>query len=69
MSFLNGDLLFGVLGEERIITVLNTAYGKQEDLPFDLRQRRAIGYYLPKKLKLKARVVRQHARTWKIDSR
>jgi hypothetical protein len=40
---------FGVLGEERIITVLNTAYGRQEDLPFDLRQRRAIGYYLPKK--------------------
>jgi hypothetical protein len=40
---------FGVLSEERIITVLNTAYGRQEDLPFDLRQRRAIGYYLPKK--------------------
>lgn len=38
----------GVLGEERIIMVLNTAYGKQEDLPFDLRQRRAIGYYMPK---------------------
>jgi len=40
---------FGVLGEERIITVLNTAYGSQEDLPFDLRQRRSIGYYMPKK--------------------
>src|SRR5258708_8405472 len=38
---------FGVLGAERIVTVLNTAYGKQEDLPFDLRQRRAIGYYMP----------------------
>jgi hypothetical protein len=37
----------GVLGPERIITVLNTAYGKQEDLPFDLRQRRSIGYYMP----------------------
>lgn len=37
----------GVLGEKRIITVLNTAYGKQEDLPFDLRHRRAIGYCMP----------------------
>jgi hypothetical protein len=37
----------GVLGAERIITVLNTAYGRQEDLPFDLRQRRSIGYYMP----------------------
>jgi len=36
-----------VLGAERVITVLNTAYGKQEDLPFDLRQRRSIGYYMP----------------------
>ena len=38
---------FGVLGEGRIITLLNTAYGKQEDLPFDMRQRRAIGYCMP----------------------
>lgn len=38
---------FGQLGEERMITVLNTAYGKPDDLPFDMRQRRAIGYYLP----------------------
>ncbi len=37
-----------LLGEERIITVLNTAYGKPDDLPFDMRPRRAISYCLPK---------------------
>ncbi|GHO94827.1 hypothetical protein KSF_048750 [Reticulibacter mediterranei] len=36
------------LGSERIIMVMNTAYGAQPDLPFDLRQHRAIGYLLPK---------------------
>ena len=36
------------LGDEHIIMVMNTAYGAQPDLPFDLRQHRAIGYYLPK---------------------
>jgi hypothetical protein len=36
------------LGSEHIIMVINTAYGAQPDLPFDLRQHRAIGYLLPK---------------------
>lgn len=36
------------LGNEHIIMVMNTAYGAQPDLPFDLRQHRAIGYLLPK---------------------
>jgi hypothetical protein len=34
----------GVLGHERIIMVLNTAYGEPELLPFDLRQRIAVVY-------------------------
>jgi hypothetical protein len=34
----------GKLGWERVILVLNTAFGRVEDLPFDLRQRRAIAY-------------------------
>lgn len=34
----------GVLGPERIIMVLNTAYGAPELLPFDLRQRIAVVY-------------------------
>ncbi len=32
------------LGTERIIMVLNTAYGKPEHLPFDLRMRRVLTY-------------------------
>lgn len=35
-----------VLGWERIICLYNTDYGKVEDLPFDLRQRRPIQYSL-----------------------
>ena len=35
------------LGEDHIIMVMNTGYGAQPDLPFDLRQHRAIGYDLP----------------------
>jgi hypothetical protein len=38
------------LGDEYIIMVMNTAYGVQPDLPFDLRQHRAIGFYLPKEI-------------------
>src|SRR4051794_18745396 len=34
----------GVLGHERIIMVLNAAYGDPELLPFDLRQRIAVVY-------------------------
>src|SRR2546423_2094840 len=35
------------LGDGHIIMVMNTIYGEQPELPFDLRQHRAIGYYLP----------------------
>lgn len=37
------------LGEQHVVMVQNTAYGKQEVLPFDMRPRKAIGYYLPEK--------------------
>lgn len=36
-----------VLGEERVITVVNDVYGKPDDLPFDMRQRRTLNYSLP----------------------
>src|SRR5581483_11177348 len=35
------------LGENRIVLVVNTAFGAVEDLPFDLRMRRAVTYELP----------------------
>jgi hypothetical protein len=35
------------LGQERIIMVLNEAYGRVEMLPFDLRLRRVIPYSMP----------------------
>jgi hypothetical protein len=34
------------LGWERITNVFNLAYGRIEDLPFDLKQRRVVGYAL-----------------------
>lgn len=37
---------FNTLGHEKIICVLNTDYGKIEDLPFDLRQKRIFQYSL-----------------------
>lgn len=36
------------LGEEKIITIMNTAYGKFEDLPFDLRGKTIISYFANK---------------------
>lgn len=36
------------LGHERVILVFNMAYGKIENLPFDLRMRRALPYNMPK---------------------
>lgn len=35
------------LGTERIVMVMNSAFGTPELLPFDLRMRRAITYYMP----------------------
>jgi hypothetical protein len=39
---------FKALGENRVITVMNTAFGGPENLPFDLKQRRTVKYALPK---------------------
>jgi hypothetical protein len=36
------------LGWENIIMVINSAFGKPEELPFDLRMRRVITYCMPK---------------------
>ncbi|HLZ57093.1 MAG TPA: hypothetical protein VKR06_09115 [Ktedonosporobacter sp.] len=36
------------LGDERIILVMNTAYGMPKDLPFDLNHQRVMSYSLPK---------------------
>jgi hypothetical protein len=33
-------------GNERMVLVMNTAYGKPEQLPFDLRQRHVVTYHL-----------------------
>lgn len=35
------------IGHDRIILAFNTAFGKVEDLPFDLRPRRVITYHMP----------------------
>jgi hypothetical protein len=42
------------LGWQKIILVMNTAFGKPEELPFDLRMRRAIGYHTPKETEERA---------------
>lgn len=42
------------LGENRIIQVMNTAYGKQEQLPFDLRGHSTLGFNLVEKATNKA---------------
>ena len=36
------------LGWDNIIMVINSAFGKPEELPFDLRMRRVITYHMPK---------------------
>ena len=38
---------FKALGSERIILVFNTAHGKIEELPFDLRARRVVTFHAP----------------------
>ena len=35
------------LGPERIVMVLNSAFGNLDLLPFDLRMRRVLAYYMP----------------------
>jgi hypothetical protein len=38
---------FKALGAERIVLVFNRAFGKIEELPFDLRMRRVLAYEMP----------------------
>lgn len=45
-----------VLGWERIICIVNTAYGDVEKMPFDLRTRRLLPYHLPEDADNKAEV-------------
>lgn len=40
----------GILGWERVVLVINTAFGTIESLPFDLRMRRVINYELPQEI-------------------
>ncbi len=42
------------LGKEKIITVMNTAHAKFEDLPFDLRGKTIISYSITKDVEVKA---------------
>jgi hypothetical protein len=42
------------LGWQKITLVMNTAFGKPEELPFDLRMRRAITYHMPKETEERA---------------
>lgn len=35
------------LGSERVIMVMNTAFGRPDDLPFDIRRKRTLTYRLP----------------------
>lgn len=42
------------LGAERILMVMNTAFGKPELLPFDLKKKRVVSYYMPEKSKNRA---------------
>jgi hypothetical protein len=39
---------FKTLGSERVIMIMNTAFGKPENLPFDLKMRRVITYSMNK---------------------
>jgi hypothetical protein len=48
-----------VLGFDKIIMVMNTAFGRPELLPFDLRQRRVVTYDMPKENEERARVRRE----------
>lgn len=52
----------GVLGHERIIMILNAAYGAPELLPFDLRGRITIVYTMPEEVNERAPVRRDLAR-------
>lgn len=50
------------MGAERLILVVNTAYGPVEQLPFDLRPRRVVPYHLPpgaNKASAREKLVRQ----------
>jgi hypothetical protein len=42
------------LGWRKLILVMNTAFGKPEELPFDLRMRRVLTYHMPKETEERA---------------
>jgi len=42
---------FRAIGHERVIIVFNSAYGDVENLPFDLKMRRATQYTMPEEAK------------------
>lgn len=48
-----------VLGWERIVCVVNTAYGSVEQLPFDLRSRRMLTYELSPDVEIKTEIRKQ----------
>lgn len=58
---------FNALGFERIICVLNTDYGKIEDLPFDLRQKRIFQYSLSKSDKKEENKKLSQAIKWSLE--
>lgn len=45
---------FKALGHERVILIFNRAFGKIDELPFDLRMRRVLAYDLPEKIEQKS---------------
>jgi len=51
------------LGTERIIMVMNKAFGTVEQLPFDIRQKRVLCYDLPAELDTKSEVKKNFSRT------
>lgn len=46
---------YQLLGEERIILIMNTAFGGPDALPFDLKMNRVVTYHLPDRDELKVR--------------
>lgn len=55
-----------VLGWERTILVFNTAFGRVEELPFDLRNKRVIDYHMP--LEATDRANERQALTRKLEN-
>jgi hypothetical protein len=58
---------FSALGYEKIICVFNTDYGRIEDLPFDLRQKRIFQYSTSKNNKKEENKKLSQAIQWSIQ--